>query len=68
MRKRLGGQLEVTDQQIHTSEVPLYQDYRDASLIRRRLPLGPATGICLEPCGGPRGGGVFFMSEVPLYQ
>ena len=24
------------------------------------------VGLCLGPCGGPRGGGLFLMSEVPL--
>ena len=37
------------------------------SLMRERLLLAPSTaGLCLEPYGGPRGGGRFLMSEVPL--
>ena len=41
--------------------------YRGTSLIRKRLLLGPAAGLCLRHYGGPRGGGLFHMSEVPLY-
>ena len=41
--------------------------YRGVSLIRNRPPLGPYSSIRLGPCGGPRGGGLFLMSEVPLY-
>jgi len=26
------------------------------------------VGLCLGPYGGPRGGGLFLMSEVPLYR
>jgi len=30
-------------------------------------PCAPTVGLCLWPYGGPRGGGLFRMSEVPLY-
>ena len=30
-------------------------------------PWDPTVGICLGPCGGPRGGRLFLRSEVPLY-
>ena len=28
----------------------------------------PTVGLCLGPYGGPREGGLFLMSEVPLYR
>ena len=40
--------------------------------VAARLPLlttraeDPTLGLCLGPYGGPRGGGLFLMSEVPL--
>jgi len=42
--------------------------YRGTSLIRNRPRLGPynTCSICIGPYGGPRGGGRFLMSEVPL--
>ena len=46
------------------SEVPLY---RGTSPISNSIPLGSYSSICLGPSGGPRGGGRFLMSEVPLY-
>ena len=65
------------------SEVPLYKkslvlggggaagldaDYRVTLLIRNSAPLGPYNrNMPLGPCGGSRGGGLFLMSEVPLY-
>jgi len=39
--------------------------YRGTSLLRNRPPLGTYSSI--GPSGGPRGGGRFLMSEVPLY-
>ena len=41
--------------------------YRGTSLIRNRAPLDPTVGLCLGLYVGPRGGGLFLMSEVPLY-
>ena len=38
------------------------------SLIRNSPPLRPYSSICLGPYGGPRGGGQFLMSKVPLYR
>ena len=32
--------------------------YRGTALIRNRLPLGSYGRTYLEPCGGPRGGGL----------
>ena len=42
-------------------------DYRGTSLIRNRPPLGTYSSICLGPHGAPSGGGLFLMSEVPLW-
>ena len=33
----------------------------------KRSPLRPTEGVCLEPCGGPRGGGGGRVSEVQGY-
>ena len=41
--------------------------YRGTSLMRPPPPVGPYSSICLGPYGGPWGGGLFLMSEVPLY-
>jgi len=41
-------------------------EYWGTSLIRN-CNLPSTVGLCLGPYGGPRGGGVFLMSEVPLY-
>jgi len=38
--------------------------YRGTSLIRNPPPV---VALGLGPYGGPRGGGLFLMSEVPLY-
>ena len=40
--------------------------YRGTSLIRNTPLLGPTVGLYLGSYGGPRGGGLFHMSEVPL--
>ena len=40
--------------------------YRGASLTRKRTFLGPYLRPLRGSLGGPRGVGVFFMSEVPL--
>ena len=39
---------------------------RGTSLIRNSLPLGTYSSICLGPYSGPRGGGRFLLSELPL--
>ena len=41
--------------------------YRGTSFIRNTHLLVPYSSICLGPYGGPRGGGLFLISEVPLY-
>ena len=43
-------------------------DCRGTLLMRNSLPPETYSSICRGPCGGPRGGGLFLMSEVPLYQ
>ena len=41
--------------------------YTDKSfIIKRPPPKDPTVALCPGSCGGPRGGGSFFMSEVPL--
>ena len=39
--------------------------YRVASLIRNSAPLGPFSGICLGPYGGPGGEGCFLCARYP---
>ena len=46
--------------------VELAFEYRGTSLIRNRPTQDPTVGLCLVPWGGPRGWGLFLMSEVPL--
>ena len=41
-------------------------EYRGASLIRQRTPLGPYRRPMPRVLGGSEGGGRFFMGEVPL--
>ena len=40
--------------------------YKGPSPMRKSLPLRSYSSICLGPYGGPRGGGFFRVSEVPL--
>ena len=40
--------------------------YRGTSLIRNSTSSETYSSICLGPYGGPRGGGLFLMIEVPL--
>ena len=47
------------------SKVPLY---RDTSLIRNRLSLGPYSRPMPRALWWSYGGGRFLMSEVPLYR
>ena len=41
--------------------------YRDTSLIRNRALVGPYSRIVPRTLWSPYGGGLFLMSEVPLY-
>ena len=41
--------------------------YGATSLIRKRLPLGPYSSICLGSYGGPKGGGSFLWAKHPCY-
>ena len=43
------------------------QSYRGTSLIRKRLPLGPYSRPIPRALWWSMGGGLFLMSEVPLY-
>jgi len=43
----------------------MVEGYRGTSFIRNCPPLGPY--LYIGPYDGPRGGGQFLMSEVPLY-
>ena len=59
---RWGGSRSKTRK--HTS----HRGYRGTSFIRNSALLGTyGRTPCLGPYGGPRGGGLFLMSEVPLY-
>ena len=42
--------------------------YRGTSLIRNSAPLGPYSGTMPRALWWPWGGGLFLMSEVPLYR
>jgi hypothetical protein len=46
--------------------VRLWESYRGSSLIRKTPSWDPAVGPNLGSYGGPRWGGLFLMSEVPL--
>jgi len=61
------GQLLLLIDSVTWSGQPTYYLlYKGASLIRNDLPLGPYSRPMSGPYGGPRGGGLFLMSEVPL--
>ena len=57
---------------VYERETPVHRGteppYRGTSLARRRTPLGPYRRPMPRVLGGTQGGGLFFMSEVPLYQ
>jgi len=42
--------------------------YRGTSLIRNSAPLGPCSGTMPRALWWPQGGGLFRMSEVPLFR